>query len=509
MNHFQNTFLYIYKYKHGLERQAVALENMAVSMGNDFLVAVNSNGVVFTCGNNKKGQLGVCPELDEIPQRTLLEALDLHSTADQENVFMVSAGYAHAACVTRNGSVYTWGCGENGQLGIARIQPYSRPQRVYSVLHERSPATMIACGDNYTLMLTAAGHVWGCGDNLCFQLGIENTTNPLRTPYCNVAEFTIIPPARFDCGDGHTGVSFIAAAQFHSVAVGRDNGMLWTWGQCSVGRLGHGDGHSNSVAKLPTAIQESTFDEPIVSAFVTRTFTMAVTATGVLWASGKSEHGALGLGEIKECHRFKRVGGPEYFRDQLRSVACSSHHSVIVTRNGSIWVCGDKNSHCLGFDADEQDYSRPLRMHYASFDRKALELVSAYGTRSVAVTTDGGLYTWGCEPAAVRTGLCLAAEDRTVYYSPDTKMDVIVQYEPKKVLYTGLWHENIDPFGLWIYPVSEEEKLAFAMCTHMRLGPGSPYSHMPREILELVLDNSRKVPGVKLMGTGLRNVLGI
>jgi len=40
-----------------------------------------------------------------------------HFLADQQ-VEMVSTGSEHAACVTTDGLVYTWGCTDYGQMGI-------------------------------------------------------------------------------------------------------------------------------------------------------------------------------------------------------------------------------------------------------------------------------------------------------------------------------------------------------------------------------------------------------
>jgi len=73
---------------------------MAVALGNKFMLAVTSSGVVFSCGNNDYGQLGLSPASGLVEQRALPVAIDLN------NAIMVSAGSLHAACVNRNGSVY-------------------------------------------------------------------------------------------------------------------------------------------------------------------------------------------------------------------------------------------------------------------------------------------------------------------------------------------------------------------------------------------------------------------
>jgi len=96
---------------------------------------------------------------------------------------------------------------------------------------------MVACGQAHTLVLTAAGHVWGCGLNLCFQVGVQSMANPDAIDNSNILFLQMMPPAQFDDGNGHTEIAFIAASKRHSVAVCRHNGVLWTWGQGGGGDL--------------------------------------------------------------------------------------------------------------------------------------------------------------------------------------------------------------------------------------------------------------------------------
>ena len=487
---------------------------MAVSLGSDFLVAVNYNGVVFACGDNDHGQLGLCPDLDDVSERALPGPVDLNSLTNQGNAVMVSAGNLHAACVTRNGSVYTWGCGSHGQLGVAHAQRHPRPQRVYSASMGRSPAIMVACGHNHTLLLTAAGHVWGCGGNFCFQVGVQSMVNPLLKNNSNISEFTMMPPARFDGGNGHVEIDFIAAGKYHSVAVGRHDGVLWTWGNSTSGRLGLGDGLVSKCVRVPTAVPRTTFGEAVVSASATTTFTMAITASGVLWVTGKSIFSSIGLGETSICRTFNRVGGREYFGEGgVRSVACSSMHSLIVAQNGSLWGCGHGNSCCLGIEVDGQSYSRPVQMNPAFFHDEAIIVASVCETRSIVVTVSGGLYTWGRESEVSYSGLCLVAQGTQVYeIEPEYRDEMtIIQYVPQKVMLMSMGHsdQKIDPFGLWVSPFSEDEQLAFAMCTHFKLGRGSHYHRTQNELLHYILRDSLRVSAVTHTGAGLRNLLGI
>jgi len=230
---------------------------------------------------------------------------------------------------------------------------------------------------------------------------------------------------------------------------------------------------------------------------------MAITASGVLWVSGQSTYCAMGLGQTLACDTFNRVGGPEIFGNGgVRSVACSIRHSLMLSQKGRLWVCGDPTSFCLCRDTRGKRYDTPQDIRAACFNFEPVVAVSASEQRSVAVTESGGLYTWGIEKSGKFNGLCVPSvltEDG----------ECIIQYEPQRVRHTGVPHQNIDPLGLWNYPLSAGEQLAFAMCTNMRLGANSACQKTNEEIIEGILRHARREPAVAHTDVGLRNLLGV
>jgi len=141
-------------------------------------------------------------------------------------------------------------------------------------------------------------------------------------------------------------------------------------------------------------------------------------------------------------------------------------------------------------------------MDPASFNYEPVLAVSVSEIRSAAVTTSGGLYTWGIEAQGKFAGLC-------VPHTPSVDMQDILQYVPQRVMHTGVPQQKIQPFGLWNCPLSAEEQLAFAMCTHLHLGANSPYRLTQSDVLQSILRYSRRVPALVQNNVGLRNLLGL
>jgi len=325
--------------------------------------------------------------------------------------------------------------------------------------------------------------------------------DPLQATNSNICVFTMMPPTRFDSGDGDTHIAFIAAGSDHSAAVGRSNGLLWTWGDGEGGQLGHGDGGRDCSASVPTHLPRETFGEAVVSVSVARNITMAVTASGALWASGDSNLGNLGLGQVKKCVAFQRVGTADDFGEGgVRNVVCSRWHSLILSYDGGVRVCGSHLSGCFYGGANNDNYLVPTLIDRGYFGNDPVVLVSAGDDQNVAVTKSGRLFTWGVEAPGFFGGLA-----RILVHGIDGEPN---PWLPRQVLRTNIPNQRIALFGLWLYPLTDDEMLTFAMVQHMRLGAGSSFRYVSDCVMRNFFD-CLMVPGASHFGIGLRNILGI
>ena len=63
--------------------------------------------------------------------------------------------------LTTTGKLYTFGYGQNGQLGLRTSKNYSSPKLVKDLLSK--PIAKIAAGWNHSLVLTEKGDLFSCG----------------------------------------------------------------------------------------------------------------------------------------------------------------------------------------------------------------------------------------------------------------------------------------------------------------------------------------------------------
>ena len=169
---------------------------MSVSVGYFHSACITYIGEVYTWGDGCDGKLG---HGDKFSHRTpkCVDALSVLG------VKLISCGRKHTAVCTKDGSVYTFGRGEEGQLGQGgNIECIMEPRIVLAL--KNIPITQIQCGSSHTMALTLTGYLytWGFGlhAKTCFrgatsgQLGHGETSNFLTLPCLveNLREHNII-----------------------------------------------------------------------------------------------------------------------------------------------------------------------------------------------------------------------------------------------------------------------------------------------------------------------------
>ena len=125
-------------------------------------IVLTSEGCVYTFGSN-----------DEFGQTGHSMAYGNHSTPkrvtgclESKKVVFVDANGCHSACITEDGDTYTWGTGENGQLGHGYKIDRSTPRLVAGLAGKK--AKEVACGGNQKIVCTEDGKVYSCTTRLTF-----------------------------------------------------------------------------------------------------------------------------------------------------------------------------------------------------------------------------------------------------------------------------------------------------------------------------------------------------
>ena len=167
---------------------------VALSCGDRHSFAVTKAGRVYGWGSNEFGQLGCGRKGD-----TLLSPRVIGGLAGLV-VTAISSGDRHSAAVTNTGSVYTWGCGGDGQCGHGAYADAARPKLVEALVGRS--VIDVKCGHNFTMVLTSAHEVFAWGNNTYGQLGNNGngkSATPVQVIIGSSARVASVACAHFHC----------------------------------------------------------------------------------------------------------------------------------------------------------------------------------------------------------------------------------------------------------------------------------------------------------------------
>ncbi|CAH0482651.1 unnamed protein product [Peronospora belbahrii] len=164
-----------------------ALTNTTVSnvfCGWEHSVFQSSKGEVFTCGNNRHGQLGVqevsvsATIKNPSERRKQVNALPVRvpapgSRSEGLRTMQISCGWHYVLCLTESEELVAWGKGSHGQLGLGQFVNANKPTKV-AFSHA---IRQIACGSEHSMVVTRNGDLYTCGWGEHGNLGHGDNTN--------------------------------------------------------------------------------------------------------------------------------------------------------------------------------------------------------------------------------------------------------------------------------------------------------------------------------------------
>ncbi|KAK9080768.1 hypothetical protein SSX86_000526 [Deinandra increscens subsp. villosa] len=190
----------------------------------------------------------------------------------------------------------------------------------------------------------------------------------------------------------------IACGVRHSSLVTKQ-GELFTWGEESGGRLGHGTEKDFGRPRLVEFLAVTSVDYVACAEF----HTCAISTSGDLYTWGDGSHNAGLLGHGTDASHWipKRVSGPLEGL-VVCSVACSTWHTALATVDGKLFTFGDGSFGALGH-GDRESVKYPVEVQSLN-GMKALKVAcGVWHTAAIIEITNqhGGLstsrklFTWG------------------------------------------------------------------------------------------------------------------
>ncbi|CAK7303569.1 Probable E3 ubiquitin-protein ligase HERC4 [Vulpes lagopus] len=282
-----------------------------VGCGLRHTVFVLDDGTVYTCGCNDLGQLGHEKSRKKPEQVVALDA---------QNIVAVSCGEAHTLALNDKGQVYAWGLDSDGQLGLLGSEECIRVPRNIKSLSDIQ-IVQVACGYYHSLALSKASEVFCWGQNKYGQLGLGIDCKKQASPQL-IKSLLGIPFMQVAAGGAH---SFVLTL----------SGAIFGWGRNKFGQLGLNDENDRYVPNLLKSLRT----QKIVYICCGEDHTAALTKEGGVFTFGAGGYGQLGHNSTSHEINPRKVF--ELMGSIVTQIACGRQHtSAFVPSSGRIYSFG-------------------------------------------------------------------------------------------------------------------------------------------------------------------------
>ncbi|XP_055446853.1 probable E3 ubiquitin-protein ligase HERC4 isoform X5 [Bubalus kerabau] len=282
-----------------------------VGCGLRHTVFVLDDGTVYTCGCNDLGQLGHEKSRKKPEQVVALDA---------QNIVAVSCGEAHTLALNDKGQVYAWGLDSDGQLGLLGSEECIRVPRNIKSLSDVQ-IVQVACGYYHSLALSKASEVFCWGQNKYGQLGLGIDCKKQASPQL-IKSLLGIPFMQIAAGGAH---SFVLTL----------SGAIFGWGRNKFGQLGLNDENDRYVPNLLKSLRT----QKIVYICCGEDHTAALTKEGGVFTFGAGGYGQLGHNSTSHEINPRKVF--ELMGSIVTQIACGRQHtSAFVPSSGRIYSFG-------------------------------------------------------------------------------------------------------------------------------------------------------------------------
>ncbi|KAG0321747.1 hypothetical protein BGZ99_003718 [Dissophora globulifera] len=201
-----------------------------IATGTDHVLALTTTGQVYSWGNGQQMQLG-----RRIVARRMLNGLTPESIG-AKGLIKIGAGSYHSFAIDKNGKARAFGLNTYGQCGDEDAKKENVPSIAAITALQGETLADIQGGEHHSIALTKDGRLFGFGRSDSYQLGLGYTEEPghedssshkkaIRTP-------THIP--------GLPTIAAVAVGGNHTLALSED-GEVYAWGFGEMFACGNGE----------------------------------------------------------------------------------------------------------------------------------------------------------------------------------------------------------------------------------------------------------------------------
>ena len=258
--------------------------------------AIKTDGTLWLWGKNDCGQIG---------NNSITNYSSPVTTAGGGTNWctVATGGYAHTLAIKTDGTLWTWGRNDWGQLATNNTTCYSSPVTTAGGGTTWCAVSNSSCS---SASIKSDGTLWAWGSNSYGNLGTGDTTNrssPVTT-----------------AGGGTTWCQVSSGiASTHAI---KTDGTLWGMGNNAIGTLG-----TNNTTNTSSPVTTAGGGTNWCKVGAGGSTVIAIKTDGTMWGMGQNQFGELGHGDTScYCSPVSLLGGITSWCD----VSTGSDHSIAI-----------------------------------------------------------------------------------------------------------------------------------------------------------------------------------
>jgi alpha-tubulin suppressor-like RCC1 family protein len=313
-----------------------------IETGNYHTVAIKTDGTLWTWGYNQYGQLG--------DNTTTHKSSPVQTIVGGTNWKQVSSKSQTVAAIKTDGTLWLWGLGIVGQMGQNGSNSASSPVQTVSA---GTNWKQVSVGGQVVSAIKNDGSLWLWGNNNYGQLGNNNSGGGVGSPVQTIS--------------GGTNWKLVNCSSYISAAIKTD-GTLWLWGRNQYGQLG-----TNTLSNKSSPVQTIASGTNWKQVSCADYNMSAIKTDGTLWLWGKNQYGQLG------------TNNTTYYSSPVQTVAGGTNWKLTssgvyfsggIKTDGTLWLWGRNNYGGLGIGS-VSDKSSPVQTIASGTNWKQVSIASS------------------------------------------------------------------------------------------------------------------------------------
>jgi len=331
------------------------INGVDVSCGNGYNYILDKNKTAYTYGANTNGELGNGTNTNTITPAPI-------SVADIETI-SASEGN-HGAITTFDGSIYTTGLNDKGQLGHKNIDNKNVFEMVLNVAIESNVDKVVE----------------QVGESTVVDIGLGMTLNLKKDlTQDSTSEITIVDNA----------IATLTQNGNRTYTVtGKNLGR--TFLNATINGIVNGEPRQFATNVEVRIVPEGGITVPQIKSG--DGFSVALKSNGKVYSWGNNQYGQLGLGNNDNTDEPKQM---ETLDETIVEIAVGDNHVIALTENGTIYGWGLNSNGQVGNGTVANQLEQATVINIYGNELSKIIRVEAHGENSFAINEDGKVFAWG------------------------------------------------------------------------------------------------------------------